>query len=85
MLPTITYCEQNISDLIAQPANSWSSLSYILIGFYLFYINRRQSNKLLGIFPISPVLIGIFSFIYHASYIATAKQIRVFCSQMFCF
>jgi len=66
--PTINYCEHNITGLIAQPANSWSNLAYVLIGLYLILNIKKSSSKLLYIFPLFPILIGICSFIYHASY-----------------
>ena len=71
--PTITYCENNITGLISQPGNSWSNLFYLFVGLYLMYLARNGPNKLLRIFPVFPILIGIFSFIYHASYSFSAQ------------
>ncbi len=66
--PTIKYCEDNLSSYIAQPANAWSNLTFICVGFYIFLKSRNHKNPLLKLFGLMVVLIGTFSFIYHASF-----------------
>lgn len=64
---TIKFCESNLPSYIAQPANAWSILVYIFIGIYLFFISRNQQNLLLKFLWPIVILIGLFSFIFHAS------------------
>ena len=66
--PTIKYCEDNLLSYIAQPANSWSNLAFVLVGTYLFFISRNQKNLLLKFLGPMAVLVGLCSFFYHASY-----------------
>ena len=66
--PTIKYCEDNLPSYIAQPANSWSNLIFVFVGVYIFLKSRDHKNPLLKFIGPMAVLIGIFSFIYHASY-----------------
>ena len=66
--PTITYCENNVLSYVAQPANAWSNLAFILIGIYLLFLSRNQKNLLLKFLGPMALLIGLCSFFYHASY-----------------
>jgi len=66
---TMRYNETWIAGWITQPANSWSNLAYIIVGIALFGSaqGRRgpQDSRLL--LPIAAILVGITSFLYHAS------------------
>ncbi|MBL7666338.1 MAG: ceramidase domain-containing protein [Bacteriovoracaceae bacterium] len=63
---TMHFCEAKLCDIIVQPANAYSNLGFVLMGLYLFKIVDRRSLYVL--FPISSVLVGITSFLYHASW-----------------
>jgi len=63
---TMHFCEELTHGLLVQPANAISSLAFVVVGLYLFRIVRDRSIFLL--FPISAVLVGISSFLYHASW-----------------
>ncbi len=64
---TIKFCEDNLPSSIAQPANSWSILVYVFIGIYLLFISRGHKHLLLKFLWPIVVVIGLFSFIFHAS------------------
>lgn len=66
--PTIKYCENNLPSYIAQPANSWSNLAFVFVGVYIFSKSRNHKNPLLKFLGPMAVLVGIFSFFYHASF-----------------
>jgi len=69
--PTITYCEENLlNSFITQPANSLSNLAFFVIGIYIYLINKKAKRKhlFLEFFGILVVILGLFSFIYHATY-----------------
>lgn len=66
--PTIKYCEDNLPTYIAQPANAWSNLVFVLVGVYIFLNSRDHRNPLLKFLGPMAVLVGIFSFFYHASF-----------------
>lgn len=60
------FCEALTRGPLAQPANAISSLAFVFVGLYLFRIVREKGIFLL--FPVSAVLVGITSFLYHASW-----------------
>lgn len=64
-------CEAPIlNSWIRQPADTWSNIAFIITGLYLLirYRNQLNKRKILLAIPLSSILIGICSFIYHASY-----------------
>ena len=63
---TMHFCEALTSGPLAQPANAISSLAFVAVGLYLFRTVHKKDVFLL--FPISAVLVGITSFLYHASW-----------------
>lgn len=63
---TMHFCEALTRGPLAQPANAISSLFFCVVGLYLFRIVREGGIFLL--FPVSAVLVGITSFLYHASW-----------------
>lgn len=67
---TMKFCEENLCSYIKQPANTWSNLAYIFVGIFLWFKIRKETNSSsLLLFSISAVLVGINSFLYHASFI----------------
>jgi hypothetical protein len=60
-LPDACFCEAVRTGLIAQPANTWSSLAFVLVGAWIL---ARSPMKLYGAATIS---IGVGSAFYHAS------------------
>lgn len=60
------FCEALTPGPLAQPANAVSSLAFDVVGFYLLRLSTKKGVLLL--FPISAILVGITSFLYHASW-----------------
>jgi hypothetical protein len=67
MESTISFCEGNENSYIAQPVNTWTNLAYVFIGVVLVYIARKEKVPFLKVFAILPIIIGIFSFMLHAT------------------
>lgn len=63
--PTIQFCEANFSGWVAQPANSISSLIISLAGLWILNRKKHKLSKWLGW---TAIMVGVFSFVYHASY-----------------
>ncbi|HXS99327.1 MAG TPA: ceramidase domain-containing protein [Elusimicrobiota bacterium] len=63
---TMHFCEALTAGPLAQPANAVSSLAFCAVGVSL-YRTMQEKNALL-LFPISAFLVGITSFLYHASW-----------------
>jgi Ceramidase len=65
--PTIQFAENNLSGCIAQPANTFSNIAYIIIAIMAAFVLAKTKSKLLYLFPFVYVLIGFTSGFYHAS------------------
>lgn len=59
------FCEARLCAWIAEPANAWSNLAYVMAGIFIFALGRNRELK--AFFAIASVCLGIFSFAFHAS------------------
>ena len=70
-LATHCFCERPRDALLLQPANSWSSLGFVLVGFWIMLAPRRNETAFAGWpalwFGFTAVVIGIGSFLLHAT------------------
>lgn len=71
-LATHCFCEIPHTDsLLLQPANSWSSLGFVLVGFWIMLAPRRSGTVFAGWpalwFGFTAVVIGVGSFLLHAT------------------
>ena len=65
---TMHFCEELVcNSFLVQPANAISNVAFVIVGIYLLEIMKDQP-KIFYIFPISAILVGITSFLYHASW-----------------
>lgn len=62
--PTIQYCENNISGLVAQPANAVSSLFISIAGLYIL---KRRGHSYSGPLGLIAIILGLASFTYYAT------------------
>ena len=63
---TMHFCEELTRGPLVQPCDAISSAAFVVVGLFLFRIVREKSVFLL--FPVSAVLLGITSFLFHASW-----------------
>ncbi len=63
----LQFCERSLCEWIRQPANTWSNLSYILIGLWLIYQARKQKTPQTSLLGVYAIVLGIMSAFYHAS------------------
>lgn len=66
--PTIKFAEDNVCGYIAQPANTWSNLAYLVIALMIASELKKAKNKtvLWGFVPVYAFM-GVTSAFYHAS------------------
>lgn len=66
---TIRFAEDNICGWVAQPANTWSNLAYIIFALVMVWEIQKFKilNRIMWGFPITSALIGLTSGFYHAS------------------
>lgn len=67
MPPDIEWCEAATCSVISEPANTWSNLAYIALGLWVLARSRGAAPGLGRAFGPAMVLVGVFSFAYHAS------------------
>lgn len=61
----LSFCEAKRCSWIAEPMNTLSNLSFVLIGLYLLWAYRK--NHEIAFFGVSAIIVGITSAFYHAS------------------
>jgi len=68
-LPNVNWCEASLCSWVAEPANTWSNLGYIIAMLALAWQLRRWriTQPVLRLFPVAALLVGLSSGIYHAS------------------
>lgn len=63
----LQFCERPLCAWIREPANTWSNLSYILIGIWLIHQSRKSVTPHTSLLGIYSIILGFMSFFYHAS------------------
>lgn len=81
--PNVKWCEDNLCAWITAPANTYSNLLYIVLGFKMIAEARRQQSATLMMFGPASILTGVSSLIFHASYTYVGQVFDFF--GMFCF
>jgi hypothetical protein len=64
--PNIKWCETTLCGWISEPANTWSNLPYLVLGILVMLGPRASACELRWMGP-AMLLMGVFSFVYHAS------------------
>jgi hypothetical protein len=65
--PNIRWCEDQVCSWIATPANTWSNLGYIAVGFFFVWMVRRERAENIRFYGTATLWVGFTSFLYHAS------------------
>ena len=65
--PEVKYCEETLCQVISEPANTWSNIPMILVGFFAYFFSRRSKNPWFGSLSLSAIAMALMSFIYHMS------------------
>lgn len=65
---TMHFNEELTYGFLVQPSNALTNIAYVLVGLIMIIVYRREKNRaLLTAFSASAVLVGVSSFLYHAS------------------
>ena len=68
---TFDFCEENRCGWVAQPANTWSNIAFVIAGIYLIIRYWKDKWAPIKHLPIILIFLGISSGLYHASCIFT--------------
>ncbi len=70
---------------VVEPANTWSNLAYVLVGFGLFAVARDSPSPHLRAFAPAAIAVGVASGIYHASYTFVLQILDFLGMYVFCY
>lgn len=66
--PNVKWCEAFTCGWISEPANTWSNLFYLGLTWWAWKVSKDKEEPILKAFVPAFFFMGLFSFIYHASY-----------------
>ena len=66
-LPNVKWCEETLCGVIAEPANTWSNLAYLVVAAWLWWFTRKDESRTLRFWAPVAFWVGITSFAYHAT------------------
>lgn len=66
-LPNVKWCEETLCSVVAEPANTWSNLAYVIVAVLLFLAARSEKERTLRFFAPAAFWVGITSLVYHAT------------------
>jgi len=66
--PNVKWCEAMTCSWITEPANTWSNLAFILAGIIIWRDSKKNNLETIKLLGPTVIMMGLFSFIYHASY-----------------
>ena len=84
--PNIKWCEERLCAWVNEPANAWSNLAFVLVALLVAHVVRRDrlSSAPLRRFAPTVALVGVGSFVFHASN-TYLTQLLDFCGMyLFC-
>jgi hypothetical protein len=66
--PNVNWCEEELCALVVNPADAWSNAAYVILGVWMCVAAAHRDDPKLGLFGPASIVVGLASFIYHASY-----------------
>ncbi len=82
--PNVDWCEPALCQWVAEPANTWSNLAFVVVAVGLYVHTRGMPERTLRFFAPAAFWVGITSLVYHAS-ITFATQVLDFFGMYFFF
>lgn len=64
---TVRFCEDRLCGWIAEPANAWSNVAFLVGGAYLLRRAHQDRRTPLYLVGITSILVGLGSFLFHIS------------------
>ncbi|HYO59669.1 ceramidase domain-containing protein [Archangium sp.] len=61
------WCETTLCAWVNEPANAWSNLAYLAVALWCAWRWHATSSRAMGRFAWTTLLVGVFSFTYHAT------------------
>ena len=64
---SITFCEAQLCAFIQTPANTWSNLAFVIMGYFICVQAYRQHREVLASLGVICIILGMGSFVFHAT------------------
>lgn len=74
---TITFCERRLCAWVVEPSNAWSNLAYVIAGLLIIWQSGNRWRDARTAIGVGGVLIGIGSFLFHATGIRVFEIVDV--------
>jgi hypothetical protein len=84
-LPNVNWCEETLCAAVNEPANAYSNLGYLLVAVLMGALARRLRAPVLRWFAPAAALVGLGSFVYHASNVYVTQVFDFLGMFIFCY
>jgi len=65
--PNIKWCEETLCQIVSEPANTWTNLSYMIFAYFTWKMFQNDNRPGYKQFGWSMFFMGAMSFVYHMS------------------
>lgn len=83
-LPNVKWCEETLCAWVAEPANTWSNVAFLIAAAALWWVNRSDPSRTVRFWAPATFWVGMTSLVYHAS-VAFVTQVFDFWGMYFFF
>ena len=84
-LPNVNWCEETLCAVVNEPANAYSNLAFVLVALAMWALGKSVKSPALHRFAPSAVLVGVASFVYHASNVYLTQVFDFLGMFVFCY
>ncbi len=84
--PNIKWCEERLCAWVNEPANAWSNLAFVIVALVISWLSRGRPMVSRTLRPFAPTvaLVGVCSFVFHASNTYVTQLLDFFAMYLFC-
>lgn len=83
-LPNVKWCEETLCAVVAEPANTWSNLAFLVAAAGLWWVTRNHPSRTVRFWAPATFWVGVTSLVYHAT-VAFVTQVFDFWGMYFFF
>ncbi len=84
-LPNVNWCEETLCTTVNEPANAYSNVAFLLVALAMWALGRSLHASALRRFAPAAVLVGAFSFVYHATNVYLTQVLDFLGMFVFCY
>jgi hypothetical protein len=84
-LPNVNWCEETLCAAVNEPANAYSNLAYLLVAVAMWAWARPLRAPALRQFAPAAAIVGVGSFVYHASNVYLTQVLDFLGMFVFCY